>query len=138
MYGLSVLILIILILAGIFGFFIIRDFLFLINYFAEQREIEIYNKKYRRYQKDKKKLLDKRLEHERELKKEHGLDYVQEPDQQIIGFIAPQGKHSESEFRRNYAKYSRIAKAAKEGKSLYWSTMIKLAKSSGKEQARGR
>jgi len=130
MFDLLILLLIIaaLALVGIFGFFIIRDFLFLIQYFSEQREIKIYNKNYKKYQDEKKKILDKRLEREQELKKEYGLDYIQEQEEEIIvGFIAPQGKHSQQEFERNYKKYSKIVKAAQEGKSLYWRTMIKIA-----------
>jgi hypothetical protein len=141
MPDLLIILLIISVLAsiGIFGFFIIRDLLFLIQYFSEQREIKIYNKNYKKYQDEKKKILDKRLEREKELKEEYGLDYIQQQEEEIIvGFIAPQGKHSQQEFERNYEKYSRIAKAAQEGKSIYWRTMIKIAHATSRGQGRSR
>ncbi len=130
----------ILILIGIFGFIIIRDFLFLVNFLKEQVEIRVYNKKYKKYQDEKKKILDKRLQREREIKEEYGIDYVQEQSEEvIIGFAKPEGKHSMEEFSKNKDKYLRIMEAAKSGKSMYWRMMLGMANqmTQGKNQAQG-
>jgi hypothetical protein len=137
MINLSYILISILIIIGIFGYILIKDFLFLMNFLKEQREIRIYNKKFKKYQDDKKKILDKRLQQERELKEEYGLDYVQSQSEEIIvGFVKPQGKHSMQEFMENKDKYLRIMEAAKSGKSMYWKTMLGFANRINNNQER--
>lgn len=129
----------ILIVIAIFGYIVIRDFLFLVNFLKEQRRIKIYSKQFKKYQDDKKKILDKRLQQEKELKKEYGLDYLEHQVEEIIGFEAPQGKHSAQELMQNREKYMRIMEAVKSGKSMYWRSMLGLANqiTNNKEQAQG-
>ena len=128
MIDFSYILIFILIIIGIFGYIIIRDFLFLMNFLKDQQEIRVYNKKFKKYQEEKKKILDKRLQHEKELKEEYGLDYVQQQTEEVIvGFVKPEGKHSMQEFTQNKDKYLRIMEAAKSGKSMYWKTMLGFA-----------
>jgi hypothetical protein len=138
MSNLWILILILLGIFGVFAFFIIKDLIFLIEFLQEKRTISIYNKNYKRYHEEKKRILDKRLQHEKELREEYGLDNLNQQEEIIVGFVEPKGKHSQQEFGRNFEKYSRIAKAAKEGKSLYWRTMLKIARSIEKDPSKGR
>ena len=128
----------ILILVGIFGFIVIRDLLFLMRFFKEQKKIYIYRKNFKKYQDDKKKILDKRLQNEKQIREEYGLDYVQEINTEVVGFVEPVGEHSEREFEKNYKKYALIALAAKNGKSAYWQNMIKIAGVLGREQGMGK
>ena len=67
MIDFSYILIFILIIAAIFGYILIRDFLFLMHFLKEQREIRIYSKKFKKYQDDKKKILDQRLQREKEL-----------------------------------------------------------------------
>ena len=55
MIDFSYILIFILIIAAIFGYILIRDFLFLMHFLKEQREIRIYSKKFKKYQDDKKK-----------------------------------------------------------------------------------
>jgi hypothetical protein len=145
MINFSYILIFILIIIGIFGYISIRDFLFLMNFLKEQQEIRIYAKKFKKYNEEKKKLLDKRLQREKELREEYGLDYVQQQSEEIIvGFAKPEGKHSMQEFMQNKDKYLRIMEAAKSGKSMYWKTMLGFAnqignnKSQDQSQSKGR
>ena len=137
----SIILIIILTLAlftiGFFAFIFIRDLLFLLNFFKEQQKIAVYKKNFKKYQDEKKRILDSRLQKEKEQVEEYGIDYVQEFEPEIIDFVEPVGAHSIAEFKKNLPKYERILKAAKEGRSLYWQSMIKIALSTGKGRDRG-
>lgn len=129
---LILLLVLVLSIGGVFVFIIIRDFLFLVGFFQERYKISVYNKNFKKYTDEKKRILENRLQKEKEQIEEYGIDYVQEMEVEVIGFIEPLGAHTKAEFGKNFEKYARIAKAAKEGKSLYWQTMIKLAISTGR------
>lgn len=135
---LIVVIILVLLLIGFLGFIFIRDFLFLLNFFKEQQAIAVYRKNFKKYQDEKKRVLENRLQKEKEQIEEYGIDYVQEIETEIVGFVEPVGVHSMAEFKKNLPKYERIAKAAREGRSLYWQSMIKIAISAGRGRSLGR
>jgi hypothetical protein len=120
---------------GVLAFFFIKDLLSIINYIQFQRKIKIYNKKYKKYLEDKKHLLDKRLEHEKEIRKQYGMEFgsgLEEEQEYIVGFVKPIGKHSNQEFMKNAPKYAKIVSmmkhlGSKGIKSAYWRILTNTA-----------
>lgn len=99
-----------------------------------KKKIKIYNKKFKKYLEDKKHLLDKRLENEREIRKKYGNELDQNIEEEyIIGFVKPVGKHSQQEFQKNAPKYQKIAKMMKNLQSkgvkgnIYWRIITNTA-----------
>lgn len=124
-----------LIIFGILGFFLIKDLMSIIGYIRYQKKIKVYNKKYKKYLEDKKHLLDKRLEHEQEIRKQYGIELgssMEEEQEYIVGFVKPVGKHSQQEFMKNAPKYAKIASmmqhlGSKGIKNAYWRILTNTA-----------
>lgn len=128
--------LVILSILGVFSFIVIRDVLFLVNFFNEQHKIAVYKKKFKAYKDEKKRVQDEKLQKDKEQIQEYGIDYVQTVDIKIIDFLDPAGKHSLEEIQKNLPKYLRIMKAAQSGQSLYWQSVVKLANYADKGRGR--
>ena len=131
------------VVAACFAFFLIKDLMSIIGYIQYQKKIKIHNKKYRKYLDDKKELLDKRLENEKEIRKKYGIELgssVEEEQEYIVGFVKPVGKHSQQEFQKNAPKYAKIASmmktlGSKGIKNAYWRILTNTAhKIAGLEQ----
>jgi hypothetical protein len=123
-----------LIIFSILGFILIKDLLYIIDYIKYKKTIKIYNKKYKKYLDDKKELRDKRLENENQIRKQYGIELVQNEEEQeyIVGFVKPVGKHSQQEFMKNKDRYMKISQmmerlSSKGVKNAYWRIVTNTA-----------